>query len=377
MGQRRRLIEGDIMQINRNGAKIGALARELALWPVSAARVVDEAECLLAVLLAIALSHMLGVSNVGWATFSAYLVIRTSFAETLRRGSLRIVGTILGVSLAWVLAPQLPPSPIWLSVALALVGAITLYLALLEHSGYGWMFTGLSFALVLIDSMEYGSQQLDTFVQLRLLEVCLGTGAALLVSGVSALTIRPRLPTLVPASAPHSVRFCHPAALRHALKGAIALAVIPWLWDAVHFKALSQSSVTIMAVMMVPMADLVAANNQAATRLRHRFLGAGLGGLLATAVLMLSHGSPLIMTIGAGAGVVIGRRIENGKLNISYAGAQFSLAFLVVLVPDNYTGLSVQPGLERMFGILLGMALLEPLRMLFSLTKRGTCTKAC
>jgi hypothetical protein len=77
------------------------------------------------------------------------------------------------------------------------------------------------------------------------------------------------------------------------------------------------------------------------------------------------------------AGVVIGRRIENGKLNISYAGAQFSLAFLVVLVPDNYTGLSVQPGLERMFGILLGMALLEPLRMLFSLTKRGTCTKAC
>lgn len=340
----------------------------------TALRFIEQAECLLAVLLAIALSHLLGVGNVGWATFSAYLVIRSSFSETLRRGSLRIVGTIVGVSLAWMLAPQLPQSPVWLSLALAVVGAVTLYLALLQHSGYGWMFTGLSFALVLIDSMEYGTQQLDTFVGSRLLEVCLGTGAALLVSGMSAMTVRRRLPAPVQHSA--GVRFCHRAALRHALKGAIALATIPWLWDAIHFKALSQSSVTIMAVMMVPMADLVAANNQAATRLRHRFLGAGLGGLLASGILMLSHGSPLVMTIAAGAGVMIGRHIENTKRNISYAGAQFALAFLVVLVPDDYSGLTVQPGLERMFGILLGMALLEPLRFLFSLAKRETCAKA-
>ena len=346
------------------------LARDFAPWPVPGARVVDEIECVVSVLLAIALAHRLGVSNVGWAASSAYIVLRGSFAESLRRGGLRVCGTAAGVALAWLLAPELLRSTIVLSAALALVGAVTLYLALLDRRGYGWLLVGLSFAMVLVDGAEQVNVAPAAFAQARFVDVLIGAGASILVSAASALTLRRHLPTCAASPAqearPPVFPFWHQAALRHALQGAIALALIPWVWRGFHIKALSQSSVTIMAVMMVPLAELVRPQHPASTRLRHRFVGGGIGGLLATGLLMLGHASAGLMMLAVGLGVVVGRHIENGKLGISYVGTQFSLAFLVVLVPDCHAGLNVEPGLGRLVGILVGMALLEPVRLLFS-----------
>jgi uncharacterized membrane protein YccC len=349
------------------------LVGDFAKWPASSARLIDEAACLASVMLAIAWSHLLGIGNVGWAAFSAYIVMRTSFAESARRGMLRMFGTAVGVSLACCLAPQLLRSTALLSAALALCAAVTLYLALIDRRGYGWLLAGLSFAMVLVDGMEQPHQALGAFAQARLIEVSVGSGAAMLVSAVSTLAVRRR-----PPAAPDDMeqdrkqdppapvsRLRHRLALRHALQGALALALIPWVWAAFHLKALGQSSITIMAVMMVPIADLSAPAYPASTRLRHRFLGCAIGGLLATVVLILSHASPTIMTLAVCLGVVAGRHIENGETGITYAGTQFALAFLVVLVADGTTAPDTAQGVERLFGILLGMALLEPVRLLF------------
>jgi uncharacterized membrane protein YccC len=364
---------------------LARLACDFARWPSFGNRLVDEIECMVSVLLAIALSRLLGIGNVGWAAFSAYMVIRASFADSLRRGCLRVLGTAVGASLAWLLAPELLRSTAMLSAALALFGAITLYLALLDRSGYGWLFAGLTFAMVLVDGMEHRGLPLGAFAQSRFVEVLVGTGVSILVSAVSALTVRRHLPGASEETAqdvvqiasqvgaqvgaqdgrPPAMQFCHKAAFRHALQGAIALALVPWAWTAFHIEALGQSSITIMVVMMVPMADLVASGYPASTRLRHRFYGGCVGGLLATGILVLSHDSPLIMTLAVCLGLMVGRHIENGRLGISYAGTQFALAFLVVLVPDCYTGFHAAAGFERLLGIVLGIALLEPLRLLF------------
>jgi uncharacterized membrane protein YccC len=352
-------------------ALLAELWRDFAPWPGLSLRLVDEIACLASVLLAIFWAHLLGVGNVGWAAFSAYMVIRSSFAESLWRGSLRVLGTVAGVVLACLLAPLLMRATALLSLALALAGAITLYLALLDRRGYGWLIAGLSFAMVLVDGMQHPDQALRQFAQARLLEVCVGTGAAVLVSALAMLALPRSMPSSASlASAPVAPAYRR-AAWRHALQGGIALALIPLVWRVFHLQALSQSSITIMAVMMVPMADLAALAQPAATRLRHRLVGASLGGLLATAVLLLSHASPLVMTLAACIGVVIGRHIENGKLPITYAGTQFALAFLVVLVPDGYAGPDAAPGIERLAGIFLGMALLEPVRLLFQRLARA------
>ena len=67
-----------------------------------------------------------------------------------------------------------------------------------------------------------------------------------------------------------------------------------------------------------------------------------------------------MLIAGTCLGVAIGRHIENGHAPIAYVGLQFSLAILVVLVPDSYADAAIEPALLRLLSIAIGMALLEP-----------------
>lgn len=68
------------MPLSRQLSDLIALARsvlrDLRAWPVRGPRLVDELECVLSVLLAIAFAHALEVRHVGWAAFSGYMVMR-------------------------------------------------------------------------------------------------------------------------------------------------------------------------------------------------------------------------------------------------------------------------------------------------------------
>jgi len=342
-------------------------AHDFAAWPVSGDRFVDETACLAAVLLAIGAARALGIGNVGWAAFSAYMVIRPDLGETMHRGGSRVVGTAAGVMLAWLLAPAVAHSATRMGAALALFGGLCLYLALLDRRAFGALFAGMAFAMVLIDGMEFPGEALDVLARARFLDVCVGSGAALLVGAVSALTVQ-RRPTAAQDRGQdirrQALRLWHRGAFMHALQAAIALASIPLVWRVFHVQSLSQSSTTILAVMMVPLLDVTASPHPASRKLKHRFIGCGTGALLATAILVLSHASPLVMTLAVCFGVLAGRHIENGALGIGYVGTQFALAFLVVLVPDNAALVDVHTGLARLSGIVVGMALLQPVRLL-------------
>lgn len=353
-------------------ALIDRQARDFAAWPTSGERLVDETTCLAAVLLAIAAAREMGLANVGWAAFSAYMVIRPSLGESLYRASARVLGTAAGVTLACLLAPGLLRSTLWLGTGLALFGALTLYLALLDRRTYGCLFAGMAFAMVLIDGMAFPGEALGALARVRFLDVCIGSGAALLVSAVARFRPWRRVAVAhgggqdeAPGQRRASLRLWHPVAFRRALQGAVALALIPWVWHAFHVQSLSQSSTTIMAVMMVPLAASSAPSQPASRKMRHRFVGGAIGAAVGLAILLMSHASPVVTTLAICLGVPIGRHVENGTLGIGYVGTQFALAFLVVLVPDSYAVPDVQPGLSRLSGILMGMALLEPVRLLF------------
>ena len=53
-------------------------------------RTIDEIECVVPVLLAIAFAHLLDARNVSWAAFSGYMVMRGHVSETFPRGVLRM-----------------------------------------------------------------------------------------------------------------------------------------------------------------------------------------------------------------------------------------------------------------------------------------------
>ncbi|MGU7770487.1 FUSC family protein [Burkholderia sp. MR1-5-21] len=340
------------------------VARDLRRIPVPGPRALDEIEAVVAVLLSILCAHALRERNVGWAAFSGYMVMRTHVATTLRRGMLRIAGTVAGAAAACAAHAHWPGSTAALAVALACAGAITLYFAVTEANGYAWLFAGLTFAMVMTEALQQPAVQLAAFAWSRVAEVATGTLCGIAVSALSTAAIRRTLagdyyaPPAAAADPP--ARRWQAAAGMHALKGGVALALVPLLARLLHLPSPAQACVTIFAVSMIPAAQLTAAHGPTARRMAHRFAGCAAGGALATVGLYACHHSPAMMALLVAAGVVVGRHIENSRTGANYVGTQFALAFLVVLVPDTYTAVDTAAGLDRFLGVLSGIAVLYP-----------------
>jgi uncharacterized membrane protein YccC len=160
----------------------------------SGGRTIDELECVLSVLLAIAFAHIVGAQNISWAAFSGYMVMRGHVADSLLRGILRIFGTLVGAGLGLLLTPLMLPSVIATSLGAALVGGASLYGALTGRRAYAWLFVGLTFEMILLDKLANPGNALDTFARTRVLEVVAGTTACVLISALSTLTVRHWVP---------------------------------------------------------------------------------------------------------------------------------------------------------------------------------------
>ena len=330
-----------------------------AMARLNGARVVDELECVCSVLLAIALAHLIGAENISWAAFSGYMVMRGHVRDSLLRGTLRILGTGVGVGLAILITPSVVHSILLSCLACALIGGMTLYGALTGRRSYAWLFVGLTFEMILLDKLETPRHSISVFAATRMLEVVAGTVACVIVSAFSNMTARRRWPGK--RMAPAKAVGWHPHALRHAAQAAVALTFLPLLGTAFGLPQLGQSAVSIMAVMLVPVSSLgLSGFVPVSRRLLYRVAGCLAGAALSGAVLFLAHGSAAFLILGTAIGVILGKHIENGGHGLAYIGTQFTLAVLVTLVPDSYADAAIAPAFDRLYGILLGMAVLEP-----------------
>jgi uncharacterized membrane protein YccC len=333
------------------------------------ARLVDELECALSVLLAILFAHMLHAANVSWAAYSGYMVMRGHVAESALRGVLRILGTCAGAGLAVALVPLVMGHLAGQILVSATIGGATLYQALTSRRAYAWLFVGLTFEMILLDKLQHPDLAVTAFALTRVVEVVAGTSACVIVSALSTLTARRRWPA-PPRTAVAQFGW-HPDAARHAAQGAIALGVLPCL-ARFGLPELSQSSITVMAVMLVPIASVARSGLvPVSRRLIHRMIGCTTGGLFAALVLFASHGNAEVLILSTFAGVIVGRHIENGGTAIAYSGTQFVLVLLVALVPDSYAHTGIDPALERLAGILVGLVVLEPVLLAWHLIAPG------
>lgn len=339
-------------------------------------RMIDEAACIASVLLAVVLAHAAGARMVGWAAFSAFVLIKGDVAETILRGALRMIGTALGGALALLIVPYAAPVLPLAMLAAGVIGAIGLYGMLTAKRAYAWFLFGLTFCMVLYDRIAHPLLDTRGFVHTRVIEVAAGTIACVGVSITLRLLLRR---DWRPPSPPPGRLHWNPNAARHAAQTGIALALLP-LINAVHrVPALTGAAITVMAVMVVPVAGLGGGGLvPVSRRLWHRALGSVAGGAMALAVLLIAQGNVPVLIAGTVLGIAIGRHIENSATSIAYVGLQFTLAILVILVPDSYAHADIGPGLDRLIGIFVGMALLEPVLLVWHwlLPARGTAGPA-
>lgn len=339
-------------------------------------RMVDELECVASVLLAIVFGHLVSAQNITWAAFSGYMVMRGHVSDSFFRGLLRIAGTGLGAALALALTPHLEGAPLLAGLAMGLVGAVSLYSALTRRHSYAWLFVGLTFAMIMLDKLEHPSLALWPFVHTRVLEVIAGTTACVLVSAVSTFTLRRRWPA-TPLPQPKRLGW-RPDVARHCALAGVALSVLPWLHQAIGAPQLAQAAVTIMAVMMVPASGIGDSgfwpvNRRILLRAAGCLAGAGMSAAFLIAAYSSGYGgwAAPILIAGTMLGVAIGRHIENGQGSMAYAGLQFTLVVLVVLVPDSYAEADLAPAMHRLISIFVGFAILEPVLVAWHLLAPG------
>ena len=330
-------------------------------------RNLDEIEVLISVFLSIVVAHYLGVANIGWAAFSGYMVLRSHIADTCIRGSLRILGTLLGAVLAcwveWSIAKS-----IWLnSLVLAGVASFSLYFAMTSRYGYAWLFFGLTFAMVMIDGLMYPFVDIRQFAETRSIEVIAGTLCCMLVSLIFTYIVRPRFSLSTNKTGLADVskfQGYRKLTLLHTAQAALAMASVPFLITVFSVDVLTQTAITILAVLMIPLPGL---NNKklVSTRNLYRLFGCFLGAILAFILLPLSGLNYFCAAIAIAFGILIGRHIENSGAAFAYVGTQLSLVYIVVMVPDQLDLLSMENGWIRLGGILLGVALIELTRVVF------------
>jgi uncharacterized membrane protein YccC len=333
-------------------------------------RLADELECVASVLLAILLARLVGAEMIAWAAFSAFVLMKGPIGETILRGVLRMIGTLLGATLAvWFV--RLSSGELWQTMpATALIGGIGLYGMMTARRAYAWLLFGLTFIMIVLDGLEHPGIDVEALALTRVLEVGAGTLACVTVSLAATLTVRRRWPA--PPTPPTPAAGWHPGAARHALRAAFALSLLPVIHRYFAVPELAQAGVTIMAVMIVPAAGLgVSWLGPVGKRLQQRAIGCLCGGLLAAMILFLADGAVPLLIAGTSIGIMIGRHIENGSPRNAYLGLQFSLAILVVLVPDDYASAAIGPGLERLISVFVGMAVLLPIILGWRFARAG------
>jgi uncharacterized membrane protein YccC len=109
------------------------------------------------------------------------------------------------------------------------IGFATLYFALVSRQSYAWLFTGLTFSMILIDSIQHRGGEVAYFAWSRFIEVLVGTGVCVVVSAISTHTVHRQLMPRSAVAAPERTQTSidrHGPAIQHSLQGAIALALI-------------------------------------------------------------------------------------------------------------------------------------------------------
>ena len=328
----------------------------------------ESLKAALSVMLAVVLARMLRLDDLWWAAFSGYLVMRASFDETFRRGLYRMGGTALGAALGLGMAWLLADHPYWRIAWIFAFSALALYFALLSRYGYAWLLLGLTHVMVLAAAVLVPTA-LVGFAAMRMADVAVGTLACVMVSALFAVAAgaHPRtllqslrgwssLPATRIGSLAPDVR---QRLLQHVCEAALALVCVTAIGYGFRLNTFTQASITVFAVMLLPITDFSMHRRSAVTRkLLHRCLGCLSGGLVGLLLLLLTGHVPLLWWLALAAGIWVGHYLQGSTLGIGYIGTQFCLGYLTAFVHDTRLADGYTAAAGRLAGILGGLLVL-------------------
>ena len=313
----------------------------MALDPLTRQALATTAGVVAAVFIAL----FAGLENPYWAALSAMVIAHADHSELFTKGMLRIAGTMAGVFGGVVAAQFLEGLPVGQAAAAMLAAGIGIYGRQRSAYGYAWFYGGVTFLLVIVSSLT-DPEGLFEFAENRCLEIIVGVVAATLASWA----LRPagsglaHLVAHAPVVAPADAR-------RLAFAAALGTLAILLAWTALSLPSLTQVIVSSLIVIDA---------NPGTTRHRglQRIVGCIIGGAAGLAVLGIDATGFAWWTAALAIGVYVPARAHLGGSPNAYIGTQSAIAFLITMV-DSGPPATIVPPVERLAGIILGVALMS------------------
>ena len=315
--------------------------------------------CLVAAIvvpLATTMALWLEAESVWWAAISGYMTIMASGAASIRKGLLRLAGTIGGAAAGFIMARWLPYDHFALSLFLA--GATMLGVVAMQVSPHGlaWLFGTITSILVLLEGLN-NPLQVPYIAFYRIFEVGIGVTASAIVAN---LLMHWHADPAPPVPGWRHLLGAQWPALLHGMRAAIAVVIMMQVWIWMDLPQVTEMCISIAVVMSAPVIGdgSLGTRHAVAERSLHRILGCFLGGIAALGCLALQIESfPWLLAMIAGS-VWIGMHIQNGKNGVGYLGTQAAFVFIVTLIQGPAPPTSIMPGIDRFIGISGGMAIL-------------------
>jgi uncharacterized membrane protein YccC len=331
-----------------------ALCAEVAELTLSGPRARQANIAAMAVGTAVILALALRLDDPWWAGISAFICTQATQPQSLQKGALRIVGTVSGAALGFVLVPWAAYDPAATMLLLFAAGALAIAGSLLSSHGYAWLLGGITAVMVTLGALDDPANALPVAFY-RAAEIVLGTATALLMT---RLLLPPGARAEPAARGWRSLLGVNWHVLSHATRTGMAIAAVPLVWRQLELPNLSQMAISIGAVMAVPVLSGVPDQDTAAIvhRVLHRAtgcaLGGGLGVLLLASPLSQSFVPWLLLLMG---GIWIAMQVQTGQHGISVVGVQAAVALILTLVQGWGPPASLLPAIDRiasMFGAI-------------------------
>jgi uncharacterized membrane protein YccC len=333
-----------------------AFGRELLELGEDSARTRQGLVAACSVVLAIVLALLLELESPWWAAISGFMSLMSTGTGSVRRGLLRLGGTIAGALLGFVMARWLPYDHFALYLFIGATTMLGVMAMQVSPHGLAWLFLTITSTMVLLMCLNDPMKALDVAFY-RTFEVAVGVTSAIITANLLQDWHTDRPPT-----APgwrHLLGAQWPAVL-HGARSAIAVIVVLQVWLLIDLPQVTEMAITVAVVMSAPViADGgIGTRHAVAQRSLHRFLGCLLGGLVALGCLALNVTSFPWWLAMIGASVWVGMHVQVGKHGVGYVGTQAAFVFVVTLVQGPQPPDSIMPGVDRFIGITGGLGVL-------------------
>lgn len=335
---------------------LAAFGRELGELGTNPAQTRQGFVAAASVTLSVVVALLLELNSPWWVAISGFMSLMATGAGSLRRGLLRMTGTVAGALLGFVMARWLPYDQVALCLFLAATTMLGVMAMQMSPHGLAWLFMAITSSMVLLMSLNNPMQAFEIACD-RVMDVAAGVGCAIVVARVFQDWHADPPPT-----APgwrHLLGAQWPSVL-HGLRSAIAVVAVLWFWILIDLPDVAEMAVTIAVVMAAPLiADGgVSTRHMVAEKSLHRFIGCLFGGIVALACLALNVESFVWWLAMIGAVVWIGMHIQVGRHGVGYVGTQFAFVFIITMVQGLAPPDSIMPGVYRFVGITGGLGIL-------------------